>query len=737
LNDVLDEGLDELAVSAHAGAVARGLVTLAVAGIAALMLSWWFCLAWAVIALGLEFAAWFATRRQYLRLPVGWRTRLAHVSGLAASCLAWVALGFMLWMSGAVEGAVCAILVWLSVIFFAQTNAYQSRTGFVVGGVLPGAAVLAIVLLAPSPLHLKLLPVGAILVIALSFAGEGVTRMLAARQRLNDAQARMRQSEALWRMLFDRSPLPQICFDASKIHQLLQGELEAGEPKLGELLRARTGDISQVLQLIKLTEANHAAEALYGVPRFEGVIPARHFHPSFLTGFCASLDGLTSDSAFPPFDAIVLRPDGAEVDVRVHIRSIPDSIRRWSTCIATFVDMTEVRQAARAQQAAVEAAEAANRAKSEFLATMSHEIRTPLNGVLGMVQVMERDVLPPAQRERLELIGQSGETLLAILNDILDLSKIEAGKLVLEQADFELEPLALGAHQAFAPLVESKGLAFSLEVDPSARGVYRGDPVRVRQLFYNLISNAVKFTSAGQVQVALSADATGIAFKVTDTGVGIGPEQIDRLFEKFVQADSSTTRRFGGTGLGLAICRELCRAMGGEIQVQSQLGVGSSFTIRLPLERVEGAAPSLTREPAVAPSQSERSLRILAAEDNRVNRLVLQSLLGQAGCETVFVENGREAVEAWESGAFDLILMDVQMPVMDGAEATRLIRRREAQTGRRVTPIIALTANAMSHQTEGYFASGMNGFVAKPISVSDLFAAIDAALEAETGPIKV
>ena len=376
-------------------------------------------------------------------------------------------------------------------------------------------------------------------------------------------------------------------------------------------------------------------------------------------------------------------------------------------------------------------ADAANLAKSEFLATMSHEIRTPLNGVLGMVQAMQRDELPSHQRERLGVIGQSGEMLLAILNDILDLSKIEAGKLELDEADFDLAGLALGVQGAFMALARSKGLDFSFEVAGEAAGAYRGDALRVRQVLHNLISNAVKFTSVGTVAVRVESMEGGVRFLVSDTGVGISGDQIERLFDKFVQADSSTTRQYGGTGLGLAICRALCAAMSGRIWASSEVGAGSCFTVELPLARARGGADVAAAAPPPAPSD-ERPLRILAAEDNAVNQLVLKTLLGQVGIEPVLVGNGQEAVAAWEAGDWDVILMDVQMPVMDGVAATRQIRRLEAQSGRAATPIIALTANALRHQVEGYLAAGVDGVVAKPIQIAQLFDAIAAATAAET-----
>ncbi len=372
-----------------------------------------------------------------------------------------------------------------------------------------------------------------------------------------------------------------------------------------------------------------------------------------------------------------------------------------------------------------EFADAANRAKSQFLATVSHEIRTPLNGVLGMVQAMAGEDLSPAQRERLEVIGQSGEMLLAILNDVLDVSKIEAGKLVMESADFDLGAIVEGLRLTFQPLAESKGLVFVFNVPNPTLGTYRGDSLRVRQVFHNLLSNAVKFTSEGAIVVTLSMRDGVLSFRVADTGVGMSPDQVEQLFDKFVQADSSTTRRFGGAGLGLAICRELCHAMGGEIHAEGELGRGSSFTVDLPLPRVgeaQAAAPALPPPPAPF---EDRPLRILAAEDNPVNQLVLRTLLAQAGLEPEIVNDGQQAVEAWKVGDWDLILMDAQMPVMDGIAATEAIRRHELETGRRPTPILALTANAMSHQVQTYLQAGMNGVVAKPIQVGELLLAID------------
>jgi signal transduction histidine kinase/CheY-like chemotaxis protein len=384
---------------------------------------------------------------------------------------------------------------------------------------------------------------------------------------------------------------------------------------------------------------------------------------------------------------------------------------------------TALREARALARRGEQAADAANAAKSAFLATMSHEIRTPLNGVLGMAQAMQADELSDVQRARIAVVRESGETLLAILNDILDLSKIEAGRLTLETTEFDMGELARGAHAVFSAIAEERGLAFSLEIDEAALGTYEGDPTRVRQILHNLASNALKFTAAGEVSISLRALEAGVRVQVCDTGEGIAPEALDRLFDKFVQADASTTRRFGGTGLGLAICRELTQMMGGAIGAESLPGKGSTFTVDLPLIRL-GDARQAIAAPSAQPRQAApelAALRVLAAEDNATNQLVLKTLLAQVGVEPTLVENGQLAVEAWESGAFDLILMDMQMPVMDGLTATRRIREGETLQGRSPTLIVALSANVLTHQVEAYREAGMDAHLAKPIEVGRLF----------------
>jgi signal transduction histidine kinase/ActR/RegA family two-component response regulator len=389
----------------------------------------------------------------------------------------------------------------------------------------------------------------------------------------------------------------------------------------------------------------------------------------------------------------------------------------------------DLRQTLAALLEARDAAEAANVQKSQFLANMSHEIRTPLNGVLAMAQILERGALSGGQREQVEVIKSSGEVLLTILNDILDVSRIEDGALELEVAPFDLAGLIQATLGGYAAAAQTKGLDLTVEIAEGAQGLRLGDGGRVRQILSNLVSNAIKFTAKGGVAVRVEGSDTGVRLTVKDTGVGVPEDRLAHLFDKFTQLDGATTRRFGGAGLGLAICQALTEKMGGVIAVESAPGEGSTFVVDLPLPRCEDPAEATaTAADPASDGETERPLRVLAAEDNPTNQKVLATILGMFGVDLQMVENGVLAVEAWRSAPFDVILMDIQMPDMDGVAAARAIRAAEAETGRARIPILAVTANAMAHQAAEYAAAGMDGLVPKPIEIGRLQAALEGAL---------
>nr|WP_249139086.1 PAS domain S-box protein [Actibacterium sp. MT2.3-13A] len=366
-------------------------------------------------------------------------------------------------------------------------------------------------------------------------------------------------------------------------------------------------------------------------------------------------------------------------------------------------------------------AEEANAAKSLFLANMSHEIRTPLNGVLGMAELLESYLTDPEHQRMIGTIRESGETLLNILNDLLDMSKIEAGKLELETVCFRPTELVEQVEDLLSLTAQEKGLTFDVLIGSGVEQPRLGDPHRVRQILQNLVSNAIKFTEKGEVTIAVTGrDAEPLTIEVRDTGIGMTETQLDRLFEDFAQADNSTTRRFGGTGLGMAIVRRLVDMMGGQIQVESRPGEGTVMRVSLPLEigaAVEPPAPS-------AEPQAIEGVRILAADDNATNRALLEDMLRRRGVELTVLCDGKQAVEAWEPGRFDLLLLDISMPVMDGVTALQGIREREAAAGCPETPAIAFTANAMAHQVSEYIMNGFDTHVPKPFRMEDLTKAI-------------
>lgn len=388
----------------------------------------------------------------------------------------------------------------------------------------------------------------------------------------------------------------------------------------------------------------------------------------------------------------------------------------------------ELRRVNEELRRAKEAAEEASRLKSQFLANMSHDLRTPMNGVIGMTALALSTELNDEQRDYLTTVQNAAESLLCLLNDILDFSKIEAGKLTLEAIPFDLREVVEQTIKSLHVEAARKELALNWRVDPEIPARLVGDPVRFRQILTNLVSNAVKFTERGRVDVAVELEAASggeftVRVAVRDTGIGIPPDKLETIFQPFTQADGSTTRRFGGTGLGLSISSRLAELMGGRIWVESEVGKGSTFWVTLCFAAAPADGASFSEAPAEAGRSAPRSLRILVAEDNPINQKVVAKMLERDGHRVIVASDGRQALELAAREPFDLILMDVQMPGLSGLEVTRRIREQESAGGDHV-PIIALTASAMKGDRERCLEAGMDDYLTKPISPAALREAI-------------
>jgi PAS domain S-box-containing protein len=453
-----------------------------------------------------------------------------------------------------------------------------------------------------------------------------------------------------------------------------------------------------------------------------------------------------------PFRATyrIIQPEGPPVWVASAAEAVWTDDGEIERIVGVLKNIDREKRAEQAMAEALKAAEAANRAKSEFLANMSHEIRTPLNGVMGVASVLGRSELTPAQREMVELIGVSAHTLEGLLSDVLDLARIEAGGLDLRNEPFDLGEALRRAAAPYEARAKDKGLAFKATISPAARGPVRGDAARLCQIVSNLLSNAVKFTDHGKVSLQVEAERSDtdvrMRLSVIDTGIGFDAEVGRRLFHAFEQADGSVTRPFGGAGLGLAISKALADVMGGVLRASSTPGEGAVFTLELVLPRAAESELQAAAKPAADPAPRARAepaqpqaappaatasvakapLRVLLAEDHPTNRKVVGLILEAIGARITNVENGREAVEAVARDPFDLILMDMQMPVMDGLTAIGVIRERERREGLSRTPILALTANGMAADAQISEAAGADGHLTKPIAAEALIQAVQA-----------
>jgi signal transduction histidine kinase/CheY-like chemotaxis protein/HPt (histidine-containing phosphotransfer) domain-containing protein len=426
------------------------------------------------------------------------------------------------------------------------------------------------------------------------------------------------------------------------------------------------------------------------------------------------------------------RRDGTRFWNELRVTPVPGPDGRPALFLGIQHDVTARKRAEQALTRAKRAAERANQAKSDFLATMSHEIRTPMNGVMGTIALLLETELTAEQRAYAETARRCGQDLLAIVNDILDISRIESGMLRIESVPFRLPEVVLGVLDLFAATAAEKGIGLGAAIGAEVPDMVEGDPYRLRQVLLNLVDNAVKFTAIGGVTVRIeraSAEPLALSFAVTDTGIGIPPAAQKRLFVRFAQADASISRRFGGSGLGLTICRQLVKLMGGELALASEPGRGTTFSFTLPFRPVPGAGrapPRLAPSAPVAPGPRDVRGRVLLAEDSRSNQLVAAAILRRAGFAVDVAGDGEEAVERAAARRYDLILMDVQMPKLDGFGATARIRALPPPAG--AVPIIALTASVRPEDRDRCIEAGMTGYVTKPIDLIALLGAVDQAL---------
>jgi len=687
----LDRGLDEMAAGARA-TIAPRIAAIAGVGLVILaFLPWPVCAAWVLLVGGIDLVSWVVTRDQFLSVPVGTRKRLQHVACLVAGVFGWGMLGVMLWRTGTAAGALCGVVVWLSMMGFAQVHAYQSRAGYLLAGVIPAAALLATPLASPSPAIAQPWPVWLMLLVTVFFALSSARQTMAARRRYEQATQDLRDSEHSYRLLADN--VTDVISLASRDNQRLYVS-----PSIEKILGFAPGEL--------LVTPNYA-----------------YMHPDDTAAVQAFINSVTEESGPLTMEYRVFSKDGATIWAETTFSRLNDGSGR---ILGVSRDVTHRKALEEELKEALARSEGAAAAKTDFLANMTHELRTPLTAILGFAGVLRHSKTLAAQDARqVGLIHDASQTLLGVIGDVLDFSKLEAGAFELDPEPFDPAAMARSAAAIVIEQAQAKGLTLTAAIDETAPALI-GDAPRLRQVLLNFLSNAVKFTREGGLELTLTHAPHGelcrLRLEVRDTGIGIDDDQIGALFTRFTQADASVSRRFGGTGLGLAISKEIVEAMQGGIGVSSTVGAGSTFWLEvdLPLAGDWTAAA----EPDADTAAFDRPIRALVVEDNAVNRELLTTLLTPFGIEIDTACDGAEAIEAMGRGRYDIILMDMQMPVMDGLTATRRIRDLRDRDAA-ATPIVAMTANVLPEQVARCREAGMDDHLGKPINLPQLLAAID------------
>jgi PAS domain S-box-containing protein len=686
LERLLDKGLDELAANAHASFWTRIPAIVAVALIVTQFLPAPVCAAWFAVEIGIEIWSWFATRAQHRGGPVTTAQRLEYLATLVSGATGWCALGVLLWTGGTAGGAICAVVVWLAVIIFAQVNAYQSRLGYLAAGAAPALTMLGTALIAPNRAINSPIAVWFMMLVCVAFAAAGARQTTQARRRYDQAIADLRASEQSYRLLADNVDDVISLVTADNKRQYLSPSIERA---LG-----------------------FSVDMLMTTPNYT------YMYPDDIDRMKAFVDQVTVESGPQTVQYRLFKADGSVIWAETKFSRVNDGSGRL---LGVSRDVTSRRQLEDELRDALARSEAAAAAKADFLANMTHELRTPLNAILGFSGILRgSSALTPQDARHVELIHDASATLLGVVGDVLDFSKLEAGAFELDPQPFDPAATAQSAMAMIADQAAAKGLTLSAEIDAAIPQVI-GDAPRLRQVLLNFLSNAVKFTRDGGVEVVCAHRVEGercyLRMEVRDSGIGIPDDQADAVFMRFTQADASVSRQFGGTGLGLAISKQIIEAMGGRIGVASLVGEGSTFwlEIELPIAADVVAAPADVQ----ACGELDRRLSLLVVEDNAVNRELITTLLGPFDIDVATACDGAEAVKAFAAGRYDLVLMDVQMPVMDGLTATRRIRALGTPEGR-ATPIVAMTANVLPEQIARCREAGMDDHLGKPISPARL-----------------